>query len=269
MVSIYIGKQFIDKQENNIEHTAKYQQDHIQRYVKYFDKEAGLLLYYLKFGLVNNTDNLNALSVGQRDINPSVQSLTIRNLEGQKYDTDLNNPVSLLFGNLDLGFVIIFLFPLVIISFCYNLLSEEKEESTWVLVSVQSPEPIMILFRKLLVRFLSVMGVFIILMILAFIILDLSFNTAFFGFVSVSFALSEFWFALNFWIVSMKKNSSINAASLLSFWIILIIVLPALLNNFIINRYPLPEALDTVIEQREGYHAKWDTDKKSYYGEVL
>jgi ABC-2 type transport system permease protein len=34
MVSIYIGKQFIDKQENNIEHTAKYQQDHIQRYVK-------------------------------------------------------------------------------------------------------------------------------------------------------------------------------------------------------------------------------------------
>lgn len=86
-MSIYIGKQFIDKQESNIEHTAKYQQDHIQRYVKYFDKEAGLLLYYLKFGLVNNTDNLNALSVGQRDINPSVQSLTIRNLEGQKYDT--------------------------------------------------------------------------------------------------------------------------------------------------------------------------------------
>ncbi|HIB8180126.1 DUF3526 domain-containing protein [Elizabethkingia anophelis] len=263
IVSIYIGKQFIDKQESNIEHTAKYQQDHIQRYVKYFDKEAGLLLYYLKFGLVNNTDNLNALSVGQRDINPSVQSLTIRNLEGQKYDTDLNNPVSLLFGNLDLGFVIIFLFPLVIISFCYNLLSEEKEESTWVLVSVQSPKPIKILFQKLLIRFVSVISVFLILMILAFIILDLSFNTIFFGFVSVSLFYLSFWFALSFWIVSMKKNSSINAASLLSFWIVLIIVLPALLNNFIINRYPLPEALDTVIEQREGYHAKWDTDKKT------
>jgi ABC-2 type transport system permease protein len=48
-----------------------------------------------------------------------------------------------------------------------------------------------------------------------------------------------------------EEEFSINAASLLSFWIILIIVLPALLNNFIINRYPLPEALDTVIEQRE------------------
>lgn len=105
-------------------------------------------------------------------------------------------------------------------------------------------------------------------MILAFIILDLSFNTIFFGFVSVSLFYLSFWFALSFWIVSMKKNSSINAASLLSLWIVLIIVLPALLNNFIINRYPLPEALDTVIEQREGYHAKWDTDK-NYNGKVL
>ncbi len=110
VVSLYIGKQFLDKQESNVLHTAQYQQEHIQRYVKYFDKESGLLLYYLKFGLVNKTDNLNGLSIGQRDLNPSVQSLTIRNLEGQKYDTDLNNPVSLLFGNLDLGFVIIFCF---------------------------------------------------------------------------------------------------------------------------------------------------------------
>lgn len=123
-------------------------------------------------------------------------------------------------------------------------------------------------FQKLLIRFVSVIGVFLILMILAFIILDLSFNTIFFGFVSVSLFYLSFWFALSFWIVSMKKNSSINAASLLSLWIVLIIVLPALLNNFIINRYPLPEALDTVIEQREGYHAKWDTDK-NYNGKVL
>jgi ABC-2 type transport system permease protein len=66
----------------------------------------------------------------------------------------------------------------------------------------------------------------------------------------------------------MKKNSSINAASLLSFWIILIIVLPALLNNFIINRYPLPEALDTVIEQREDIMQN-GIQIKSNYGEVL
>ncbi|WP_228426044.1 hypothetical protein [Chryseobacterium carnipullorum] len=61
------------------------------------------MLYYLKFGLVNQTDHLNALSIGQRDVNPSIQNLTIRNLEGQKYDTDLQNPVSLLLGSLDLG----------------------------------------------------------------------------------------------------------------------------------------------------------------------
>ncbi|AQX05994.1 DUF3526 domain-containing protein [Elizabethkingia meningoseptica] len=263
VVSLYIGKQFLDKQESNVLHTAQYQQEHIQRYVKYFDKESGLLLYYLKFGLVNKTDNLNGLSIGQRDLNPSVQSLTIRNLEGQKYDTDLNNPVSLLFGNLDLGFVIIFLFPLVIISFCYNILSEEKEDSTWTLLSVQSQKPVSILFKKLEIRFVAVAGVLFVLIFLAVIMLELPLNVALLGFVLVSLLYLVFWFALSFWIVSWNKNSSISAASLLSFWIILILILPALLNNYILNKYPLPEALDTVIEQREGYHEKWDTDKKA------
>lgn len=262
LVSIFVGRQFIEKQKANIEHTAVYQQEHIQRYTGYIKNDLGLLLYYLKFGLVNETDNLNALSIGQRDVNPSIQSVTIRNLEGQKYDTDLHNPVSLLLGSLDLGFVIIFLFPLVIISYCYNLLSEEKEESTWILLSVQSQKPFGILFKKFLVRFVMIAGVLLFLVVLAIPLLNLSINGALAGFVLVSLFYIVVWFALSFWVVSWNKSSRAGAAGLLCFWIVLTVILPAVLNNFILSKYPLPEALDTAIEQREAYHEKWDTDQK-------
>ena len=107
ILSLMIGKQFVAKQAQAVAETVKFQQEHIDRNVQYHEAEMGLLLYYLRFGLVNETNPLNALSIGQRDVNASIQSLTIRGLENQKYDTDLNNPLNLLLGNLDFSFVLI------------------------------------------------------------------------------------------------------------------------------------------------------------------
>jgi ABC-2 type transport system permease protein len=95
-------------------------------------------MYYLKFAYINPTENLAGLAIGQRDINSSIQVNTIRGLEGQKYDSDIRNPFQLMMGNFDLSFVILYLFPLVIISLCYNLYSEEKENGTWALLKTQS-----------------------------------------------------------------------------------------------------------------------------------
>ena len=142
IISLFVGKQFIDKQHQSITETALHQKEHIARNVKNHQDEIGLLLYYLKFSIVNNTLPINALSIGQRDVNPSIQSVTIRTLEAQKYDSDLNNPSNLLLGNIDFSFVLIFLFPLLIIAFTYNIISEEKESGTWRIVVIQSKRPI-------------------------------------------------------------------------------------------------------------------------------
>ncbi|MEH6309158.1 hypothetical protein RYH73_26135 [Olivibacter sp. CPCC 100613] len=127
ILSLFIGKQHMDKQKKSLLSTEHFQQEHIKRNVRFHQSEIGLLLYYIRFNLVNQPHPLNGLSIGQRDVNSSIQSLTIRNLEGQKYDTDLFNPSNLLAGNLDFSFVLIYLFPLLIIGFSYNLLSEEKD----------------------------------------------------------------------------------------------------------------------------------------------
>lgn len=262
IVSIYIGRQHVQKQMNSIARTEHFQQEHIQRNVQFFNKEMGLLLYYLRFSLVNQTHPLNALSIGQRDVNASVQSLTIRNLEGQKYDTDLFNPFNLLTGNLDFSFVLIYLLPLLIISFTYNLLSEEKEHGTWRLVSSQSNYPFKLLLRKLFIRAIAVIAVLVILLLFAAVVLSLPFNSSFAATAVIAVLYLLFWFAVSCWVISMQKRSDTNAVILLSIWMLLTVILPGAVNNYILSRYPVPEAMATAVAQREGVHEKWDMDKQ-------
>ena len=262
LISLNIGKHFLDKNKEIIEKTTHYQRESIARNVEFHPKEIGLLLYYVRFGLVNEMPNLAGLAIGQRDINPSLQSVTIRNLEEQKYATDLINPMYQMLGNMDFSFVIVYFFPLTIIAFCFNLISEEKEEGTWSLVLSQSQQPFKILIVKLLVRFISILSVLILLFITAKFYLAIPFDEAFLAFILSSVLYISFWFALAWLVASFHKNSSQNALILLISWVALTIVIPAGINAINVNLYPVPEAFSTVLESRDGYHNKWDEPKE-------
>jgi len=203
------------------------------------------------------------LSIGQRDVNPGIQSVTIRTLEGQRYDTDLNNPSSLQSGNLDLGFVILYLFPLLIIVFTFNLLSEEQEAGTWRLLAVQAKSVKVYLLRKLSVRAGAIYISLVILFVIAILVLSISVNEALLAFVIASVLYLAFWFAFCFWVVTFGRSSSFNVLVLLSAWVVFTILLPASVNNVVANLYPVPESLATMVKQRDGYHEKWDMDKSS------
>lgn len=262
VASIFTGKQFLDAQLENIPKYETLQKTDVERNVAFHSKEMGLLLYYMRFGYVNEFPKLNALSIGQRDVNSSIQSITIRNLEEQRFNTDLYNPINLLYGKLDLGFVIIFLFPMVIIGFMYSILSEEKEAGTWKLLRIQSAGAYSIIWYKSLIRFLVVGAILLILFILSFLIIGVQLDSHFLAFVTLSFLYIIIWFSICLFVISWKKTSDANALSLISIWISLLIILPGMLNSYIISQYPVPEAFSTAIKQREGYHEKWDMDKE-------
>lgn len=260
LISLFIGRLFLKHQQDAVELTAIHQQQTISKNLKFFGKETGLLLYYLRFSLVNRPDRLSGISIGQRDINPSIQSVTIRNLENQKYDTDLNNPSNLLLGNLDFGFVIIYLFPLLIIAFTYNLLSEEKDCGTWNMIRLHAASPLGFLRRKIMLRMQVIYALGIFLMVIGIVLLSIQL-TAILLAVALLFALYLlFWFSLSYWVISWQKNSAFNAICLLAFWVVLTILSPALVNSYISTAYPVPEALQTALKQRQGSHEKWDME---------
>ncbi|MCX2678679.1 DUF3526 domain-containing protein [Galbibacter sp. EGI 63066] len=262
IISLLVGKQHIEKINRSIDETARYQQEHIERHAEYNKDDLGLMLYYIKFSLVNSTPALNALSIGQRDVNPSVKSVTIRTLEAQKYDSDLNNPYNLFIGNIDFSFVLIFLFPLLIISFTYNIISEEKESGIWKIIAVQSKNPLGFVLKSFGVRLLVTIGTLLFLYAITVPILGIAPDTTFLTFFLVSVLYILVWFAICFFVASLQKSSNFNAIILLSIWILLVFVLPAAINNDLQSRYPIPEALETTVKQRRGYHEKWDMDKE-------
>lgn len=261
--SLYLGKNFIDKQRTVIEKAEKMQLEHLEKNIKYFNKDLGLLLFYNKFAIANVPDNWAAFANGQRDINPYLLSVSILGLEGQMYDTDLNNPSTLLLGNMDLAFVFIFLFPLVIIAFTYNILSAEQESGVWGLIRSQSKVPLRTIWRKLVVRVTVVFTVFLILMISAVIYLDLKPDLRFLMVLILISLYLICWFSISFWIISYGKASNFNAVCLIAIWVTMNIISPAILNVWLTKKYPVPEALENVVKQREGYHEKWDLDKSA------
>lgn len=263
IISISIGKRFLQQQQAAIAETTVHQQQHIERLLKYENKEFGLLMYYLKFAYINPTNNLAGLAIGQRDINSSIQANTIRGLEGQKYDTDLRNPFQLMMGNFDLSFVILYLFPLVIIVLCYNLYSEEKENGTWALLKTQSKSTTKYLLQKMVVQYVFVLSVVVLLYISAAVWLQIPLTSAFVSFMASNILYISCWFAIALLVASFYKSSAVNAVSLLSTWLLLTLLLPGAINNYVTQKYTVPEALSTMMKQRDGYHKKWDIPKDS------
>jgi ABC-2 type transport system permease protein len=261
-ISLLIGQQFQEKQQNTIVEASQYQKEHIARNAEYHKDEMGLLLYYIKFSLVNKTLPINSLAIGQRDVNPSIQSVTIRGLEGQKYDSELNNPSNLMLGNIDFSFVLVYLFPLLIIAFTYNIISEEKESGTWKIVATQSDNTFLYIIKLFYIRILSLIALVTIITFIAIFLLNIPFDKSLFTFYMISILYLLFWFSVCFFIVSLQKNSNFNAVILLTIWLFLIIILPTTINSYIVNKYPVPEALELTLKQRNAYHEKWDMDKK-------
>lgn len=263
LLSIFLGKQFLEKQQANIEAVTLLQKEQIERNVKVVNDQFGLLLYYLRFAYIKQPDRLAALAIGQQDVNASIQYLTIRGLEGQRYDTDLFNPYNQLAGNFDLSFVVLFLFPLLIIAFTYNLLSQEKEQGTWQLLNVHTLRPLRLMFCKLFVRYLVVIVLLAVLLLSAVLIVQIPADAKFFAFCLTIFCYVTVWFSISFFVVGLHKNSNTTALLLMSIWALLCILFPAIINSYITWRYPVKEAYSTFLKQRDGYHKKWDADPRS------
>ncbi|MEH3114536.1 DUF3526 domain-containing protein [Pedobacter terrae] len=259
--ALYFGKTFIAKQEAVIEKAAKLQKKNTLNNIDHFGEDIGLLFYHNKFTLANAPDHWAAFANGQRDINPYLISVTMLGLEGQLYDTDINNPVSLLLGNMDLSFIFIFLFPLVIIAFTYNLLSEQKESGIWSLLKAQTNQSFQVIWQKFLVRIVVIFSVALLLLFVAMLYLALPLNLTFLSVTALILLYLSFWFAVSFFLISLGKSSNFNASALIAVWVLICIVIPASFNLLLTRKYPIPEALQNVINQREGYLEKWDMAK--------
>lgn len=156
--------------------------------------------------------------------------------------TEMTSPVQLLFGSFDLAFVIVYLLPLLIIAFSYNILSAEKESGVLRLLAAQPIAIPLWVLQKLALRFfwlsLLVMGA-LALVFLGLGLLGTAQFWAFFGLLALVLGYMLFWFAVAFLVNLWVGSSERNAVALLGLWVFFVLLVPSVLNQLGNTFYPM------------------------------
>ena len=221
--------------KNNIDSLYKTTMDSLQVH----DTTASFAGEFLGRLHANNPYGMAALAFGQRDIHKFTQHITNGSYFYNKYasgyvnktqSSEIVNPFKLLSGHLDISFVLLFLFPLYFILLGYNLLSAEKEGGTLGLLGVQPVRVSTLIFQKLWVRFSITIGLGLLLLLMAGAVNNVLADKRWWWFVATFITYIFCWTGIIAFIISFNKSSGFNALSLVSLWILVTLLLPALLN---------------------------------------
>lgn len=220
---------------------------------------------------------LSILSIGQSDIYPYTTNVNIYSTKHALFSVyEQDNPINLLAGRFDLAFVIVFLFPLLILALSYNVLSQEKEGGTLPMTLAQSPLSLKtFVVGKIAARLLLILVLTIGLSTIGLLVSKVSFiaSTAlprFLLWVVAVVVYALFWFVLAVAVNALGKSSATNAVVLAGVWIVIVLVMPSLLNVAATTIHPVASRLEFISKMREADNETQREGQKilaKYYGD--
>ncbi|MVT10600.1 DUF3526 domain-containing protein [Chitinophaga tropicalis] len=203
---------------------------------------------------------LSMLSIGMSDMEPWQHRLELSwsYMHGEE---KISNPLKLLTGNFDLSFLLIYIFPLLLMGITYNILSREKELGTYTLILVQQKSILPLLTARLLLRWL----LFFVLFTLPLLIVSLMQGGNIDGignWMLITAAYLTFWSLLLFLVISFNRSSAFNVILMTGIWLLLLVLLPALSRYGTDENTPGTQTATVAAEQREQEWALWDLPQK-------
>jgi ABC-2 type transport system permease protein len=201
--------------------------------------------------------SLAALSVGQSDLYLSnTQAYLWSNADELFAKSEPQNPVNLLAGRFDLTFVVLYIYPLVILALSFNMLSAEIEGGTLALLLSQPVSARQILVGKVIARISIVVPVLIISALMSLLVVrapiaDQGSLARFLLWSGVVIFYGLFWFGLAALINSLNRSSATNAIMLVGLWLLFVIIVPSLISTLSETVYPVPPRAELIIAGRD------------------
>lgn len=196
-----------------------------------------------------------ALSVGQGDLLPSYIKVTTDARETVLAATEIENPQRLLTGRFDLAFVLIYLYPLLILALSYNLLSAEKEQGTLVLALSQPVSLRTLVAAKVALRAAVFLAVVMAMTMFAMVVAGVAFAVAgalprFLLWMAAVTLYGVFWFTAAVLVAALGRPSSTNAMLLAGTWLVLVVIVPSLLSLAATTAHPVPSRVQMIQAMR-------------------
>ena len=281
MYAVYYGTSVVNEQLKTIADVQEIEENEFHQYQVSFDEELNSVNTRRKdiasnpsyawfrhgYHAVLPPHKYAALALGQRDLHPYYHRLTGMSLYYQLFENEIANPVKLYVGNFDLSFVIIYLFPLLIIAFTFGLYSIEKESGVLALLKIQSVSIRKIIITRLLFYFVLITGLALFISLIGLfvsgnIFADENLLPAMGWGVGV-ILYCAFWFSLMFLIIGFFKSSAFNAICAAGFWLLFLLVIPAILNVWIITKFPIDTTHLAELTRRTGLENENDEKERA------
>ncbi|WP_444995347.1 DUF3526 domain-containing protein [Aliikangiella sp. IMCC44359] len=254
--SVITGLSEVNAQKQTIER-LKQADEKARAEVQAKHDDPGMLAYYSFHLTYSEPSDLAFAALGERDTSPWKHRVRMLALEGQIYESDVQNAELAQAGKIDFAFVISALSPLVLILLFHDMFASEltngrhdllvtTTKSSWALWGARTTVRLIAVFISLLLPF-------------------------YFGALISSTAISDvlqvslwcliyfaFWILLSVFL-GKKANSAPRVASvLIGFWALFAFVIP-LLGNLVINQsVHSPQGSDILLTQREAVNDAWD-----------
>ncbi|HUQ50863.1 MAG TPA: ABC transporter permease subunit [Gammaproteobacteria bacterium] len=195
------------------------------------------------------------LAFGQADLLPSYYRVSNGSRIGFIYDTEIENPWSLLSGHFDLAFVVTYLVPLLIFALSYNFLSGDREQGTLRMLLAQPVGLAGVVAGKLGVRLAVVLACAVLLPCVALLVarpeLRSAAELAALGtWAALVSAYVLFWFALVLAVNAFGRSSAANALTLIGCWVVLVLVAPVVMNLAVSLASPTPSRTELATRTR-------------------
>lgn len=174
--------------------------------------------------------------------------------------SELSNPVQLMFGSFDLAFVCIYLLPLLVLAFSYNLLSADQESGVLRLTVSQPVSLYGLLFSKLLVRFAVLALIISFSIVISLLLFKTNIDTTVLKLLLQVLAYTFFWFIVSFLVNLFGASSGTNAVALVSIWVVLVLLVPSFISQSANTLYPVPSRINMIHKYRV---AEAESEKKA------
>lgn len=195
-------------------------------------------------------------AVGQSDLYPQYFKVTTDLKQNFANNYELENPLKLLVGRFDLAFVLLYLYPLLILALSFNLVAGERENGTLGMLLSQPVRLRTIVLGKAAIRaliaFLSVIVFAAVGLLVAGVQLWQPDSLSRFAFWMLAVIVyGAFWFALAVLVNARGKSAANNAMALATAWLLFVVLLPSAINVVATSLYPVPSRVEYIQAMRE------------------
>lgn len=174
------------------------------------------------------TSPFQVSAVGQVDLIPAAVPVIVDGADPRTAREEIENPVHLLTGPLDLAFLITFLVPLITLALSFDLLSRERESGTLAVLLSQPLSAMRVVAGKVLARWALLLSLIAASAGTALLVLGDGFAPLHFllwtGVVALYLA---FWLCLAALVNATGRDSARNAVVLAFLWLVFAVLIPA------------------------------------------